>query len=50
MGIKDPSLKSTKKNKNESGNITIDAKHNEMLKHFQIYKNHCLIKKKNLKY
>ncbi len=49
MGIKDPSLKSNKKNKNENGNITIDAKHNEMLKHFQNLQKSLPDKKKELK-
>ncbi len=49
MGIKDPSLKSNKKVKNENGNITIDAKHNEMLKHFQNLQKSLPDKKKDLK-
>lgn len=49
MGIKDPSLKSNKKVKNENGNITIDAKHNEMLKHFQNLQKSLIDKQKDLK-
>ncbi len=49
MGIKDPSLKSNKKQKNNNENITIDAKHNEMLKHFQNLQKSLPDKKKELK-
>ncbi len=36
MGLKDPHLKKNiQKNKHQSENITIDAKHNEMVKYFQ---------------
>ncbi len=49
MGIKDPSLKSNKKTKNNHENITIDAKHNEMLKHFQNLQKSLPDKKKELK-
>lgn len=50
MGLKDPHLKTNaSKRKNTSENITIDAKHNEMLKHFQNLQRSIPEKKKELK-
>lgn len=50
MGLKDPHLKTNaSKRKNTSENITIDAKHNEMLKYFQNLQRSIPEKKKELK-
>jgi hypothetical protein len=48
MGFKDPHLKKHK-NKQQSENITIDAKHNEMIKYFQNLQKSIPDKKKELK-
>lgn len=50
MGLKDHHLKkSLPKKKNQSENITIDAKHNEMVKYFQSLQKSIPDKKKELK-
>ncbi len=50
MGLKDHHLKkNTNKKKNQSENITIDAKHNEMIKHFQTLQKSLPEKRKELK-
>jgi hypothetical protein len=50
MGFKDPHLKkNAHKNKQQSENITIDAKHNEMIKYFQNLQKSIPDKKKELK-
>lgn len=51
MGLKDHHLKkSLPKKKNQSENITIDAKHNEMVKYFQSLQKSIPEKKKELKH
>ena len=50
MGLKDPHLKSnSQKKKNQSENITIDAKHNDMLKYFHNLQRSIPEKRRELK-